>query len=147
MVEEEAPLWVPALSRAHTVPVPRPAVNSWALYSAFLVDRDDDQVKVMVEGPVEVTGPNQISVSDPEDPANWIALVHVVTPPPEIDVRVRALLTSAETIITSPAVLGLTAKVVRLAPEAVTRLPTAVVVTAGAVKVKVSPGAVATEGA
>jgi len=57
------PLWLP--SSAQTVLVPRPAVNSWALYSGLSLEISPDQLTVMVEGPVEVTVPYQISTSWP----------------------------------------------------------------------------------
>ena len=67
-VVEEAPLVVPDLSRAHIVRAPSPALNSWAPYSVVCPAIEPDQVKVMVEDPVVVTLPNQISVSTPPVP-------------------------------------------------------------------------------
>src|ERR1700688_4086884 len=86
---------------------------------------EPDHVKVMVEDPVVVTLPNQISVSNPTDPANCTALVQVLTPPPEIDDTVTPVVPSwAKTANTSPAVWGVTARVVRPTPVADVKLPT-----------------------
>ena len=66
----------------------------------------------MVEEPVEVTWPYQISVSPPKDPENCFSLVQVLTPPPEIDVTVRLADPDwAKTSSTSPTVCGLSANV------------------------------------
>jgi len=84
-----------------------------------------------VLAPVEVTVPYQISTSLPSDPWNCDAFFHVVTPPPEIDDTERVW-PMIPTTITSPMVLGDTARVVRAVPWAETRLPTAVIEAAGA---------------
>jgi len=134
---EEALLMVPVLSSDHTVVDPNPAVNSWAPYSWVWLVTEPDQVKVIVEDPVVVTLPYQISSSPPMDPSNCTALLQVLTPPPEIDDTVTVLVdVRAETSSTSPVVWGSTAKVVRPDPTAVARLPTDVMVTPEDVKVK-----------
>src|SRR5579863_2623671 len=97
---------VPVLSSAHTVEDPSPAVNSWAPYSGWWPVMEVDQLKVMVEAPTEVILPYQISSSTPTDPENCTALVHVVTPPPEIDVSVDPVRRWAKTTKTSPMVCG-----------------------------------------
>ncbi len=56
----------------------------------------------MVEEPVVVTLPNQISSSAPTDPANCTPLVQVVTPPPDTEVSVPVVDRSAKTASTSP---------------------------------------------
>jgi hypothetical protein len=133
-VVDEAPLIVPALSRAHVVPAPNPAVNSWAEYS-IVPDRFPDHLNVMVDAPVAVTVPYQSSTSFPTEPWNCDAFFHVVTPPPEMDEteRVRPRI---PTTITSPVVLGDTAKVVRALPFFDTNVPTAVTEGDAALKLK-----------
>src|ERR1700688_2885101 len=105
---------------------------------------EPDQVKVMVEAPVEVTLPNQISVSNPTVPANCTALVHVVTPPPEIDDTLGAAVpTWAKTASTSPTVWGDTAKVVRATPSLEVKPPTGVMIPGRGAYVNWSAGLVA----
>src|SRR5580692_12634600 len=94
----------------------------------------------MVLAPVEVTVPYQSSTSLPTDPWNCAAFFHVVTPPPDIDDTSRVW-PMIPTTITSPTVLGETARVVRAVPWAETRLPTAVMEVVGVLKVKWSAGA------
>ena len=144
---DEAPLRDPVLSMAHTVDAPRPALNSWAPYSAMWPVMEPDHVKVMVEAPVVVTLPYQSSASAPTEPLNCTALVQVVTPPPETDVTVVpvALLTWAKTASTSPTVLGDTAKVVRADPSAEAKVPTAVMTVEGTLKVNWSAGSLMAE--
>src|SRR5580692_9889625 len=88
----------------------------------------------MVLAPVEVTVPYQSSTSLPTDPWNCPAFFHVVTPPPDIDDTDRVW-PMIPTTITSPVVLGDTARVVSAVPFAEARLPTAVMTLAGTVKV------------
>ena len=98
----------------------------------------------MVDDPVEVTLPYQISSSAPTDPANCTPLVQVVTPPPETDVRVPARPLGEDHEHVTHGLRGH-----RQGGEAVptleVKLPTAVIDDAGATKVKWSAGLVALE--
>src|SRR5580658_1271881 len=111
--------WWPVVSSVQTELDPRPAVNSWASYSALCPVIDPDSVKVMVDDPVEVTWPYQSSYSRGSPvPTYWIALLQVVTPPPETEVVVTALSScSSMTTSTSPTVCGSTDSVVMAAPK------------------------------
>ncbi len=96
---------VPDLSSAQVVVDPSPALYSWTPYSAVCEAMELDHVKVMVDAPVVVTLPNQISSSAASDPANCTPFVQVATPPPETDDTVGVVdPTWAKTTSTSPAV-------------------------------------------
>ena len=62
---------------------PAGAENSWTM--AALPPGVVSQVRSMLEAPVAVTTPHQISMSESVEVvgAHWTALDHVVTPPPE----------------------------------------------------------------
>ena len=132
------------MSKLHTVEAPRPAVNSWAPYSAVWPVIEVDQVKVMVEDPVEVMVPYQSSSSAPTDPVNCTALCQVVTPPPDTAVSVVPEARWAKTTSTSPRCWVVTAIVV-IDPVLEVKLPTALIEVVGVTKVNWSLGGLAAE--
>ena len=145
-VVDEAPLAVPALSRAHTVFDPSPELNSWAPYSALCPAMELDHVKVTVAEPVVVILPNQISVVDPAGAGE----LHPLGPRGHPAARNGGhggpvVSTSAKTSEHVTDGLGVTAKVARAVPFLDVKVPTGLMTCAGVLKVNWSAGALTTE--
>ena len=89
---------------------PLPALYSWAMSSSALCE--PVKATVMVEAPVVLTTPHQISLSLPSWlPTLAMSLYHVVTPPPLTELTGPPT-TLTTNVIRSPTALGDTDRVV-----------------------------------